>query len=264
MLFQTFINVKSGSTSGISTISSSVTLICVMSFAYPVINIIPLSSIIGIMLYAAYYIIQWKIIVWILSFALPERIRVRYMPKLPIIKLRKMELSTTLIVIVISFIYGIEIGVIVGIILSLIDFTLQAGKRLDIRHEMDDNNNNAQQQQNTIIHISGPIYFGSCDELKREFSISNIMYQQQNDNQMHNGNGIILSLEGAEVFDYTGLHALHYICQELSSHLDKTIAFADVSPNTKIMMESTATMWESIYFLEYKDLESATTATVTP
>lgn len=234
---QTAINIKSGSNSGLSCFTAGLFVFC-FAVLCPGFQIIPISATSGVMLYGAFHLIEWKIFSWILYAFLPETVR----KKLNLTyKVRRYDVFIMVIVIILSLFQGLAIAVLSGTILQFADFAYTSSNTLKIQREFEDDAVNA------VYHISGPIFFGTAEELRDAFT------EEKLKNDPH---AIILSFEGANTFDYSGLLSLYKI-QRNVKEMEKIVVFAGINLECKRKMAKMSTLWEDTNFLEYQEFQQS-------
>jgi len=234
MTVRTVLNVKSGSVSRLSSFVAGIFFFC-FAVAWPIFYVVPLASIVGVTFYAAFHMIQ-ETFPLLLAAILPERVRKRLNITY---KIERCETFIIAVIIIVSIFYDFAIGIVAGVLLQLAEYAHGSSKKLVIKREYETGVKNA------IYYITGPIFFGTSEKFSIAFSYDNIKSDPP---------GIIISLEGAEIFDYSGLIAIHNVYERITK-LGKTLVFSGVSPASKRIMGKMSDIWKDTNFLELEEVQ---------
>jgi len=201
MIGQSIVNIKSGGRTRLSGIVASIALIMFIMFASPLVNAIPLASLIGLMFMVVISTFEWE--------------SLKYGKKIP-----KQDIAVIAIVSLVTVFQDLATAVIVGVLLSTVMFAWEKGKRLDV-------NIVTNKQGFKIYKINGIIFFGSVLNFKNLFKIS-----EDPDN-------VILDLKYAKVMDYSAIEAINSIAEKYSN-LGKKFIVTRAGENCRILLKNAA------------------------
>jgi sulfate permease, SulP family len=175
MIGQSVINIKAGGRSRASGIIASVSLLGFILFGAPLIENIPLASLVGVMFMVALGTFEWS------SF--------RVLKQIP-----KSDALVIILVSVITVTVDLAIAVAVGIIFSALVFAWKKGKKIDVKERIDENGTK-------IYTLDGALFFGSAMSFKEIFHFS--------DDPEH----VVIDFKNARVHDHSGQEALNFITE---------------------------------------------------
>jgi SulP family sulfate permease len=173
MIGQSMINVTSGGRKRLSGITAAISLIVFVVFGAKVIAIIPLAALVGVMFMVVIGTFEWE------SLKLGK--------KIPLF-----DLIIILIVTLITVIHDLALAVVIGIILSALNFAWEKGKKIDIKVEYTGNEK--------IYYIDGPLFFASVSSFKQKFSPKNDDYDN-----------IIIDFKNSHVMDHSAIEAINFV-----------------------------------------------------
>lgn len=175
MIGQSMINVKAGGRSRVSSFIAAIALLMFILFASGLIEQIPMAVLMGVMFSVVIGTFEWT------TFKLARNIR-------------KSELLVIAVVMALTVAYDLAIAVLVGVIISALNFAWEKGKSIELERveEKDDLK---------IYHVKGTLFFGSVYHFLEAF-------QMQEDCEV-----IIIDFEHARVFDHSGIEALNTITE---------------------------------------------------
>lgn len=148
----------------------------------------------------------------------------------------KVQRSDSIIVatvLLLTLFIDVGIAVLIGITMSVFVYAWDSGDRIMILREIDPD------EETVTYYISGHIFFATKQICLETFT-PEIMNEDPAD--------VILNLEGAEIFDWSGMLALRTLHDRLVAH-GKVVAFSSLSASSRRLMEKCSTMWEGINFL---------------
>jgi SulP family sulfate permease len=174
MIGQSIVNIKSGGRTRLSGLVAATALITFIMFAAPLVNAIPLASLIGLMFIVVISTFAWE--------------SLKYGQKIPM-----QDIFVIAVVSITTVFLDLATAVIIGVILSTIMFAWEKGKRLDV---------NIIQNGAKVYKVNGIIFFGSVLSLKNLFDIKN------------DPDKVVLDLKYAKVMDYSAIEAIDSIAQK--------------------------------------------------
>lgn len=176
MIGQSIINIKSGGRTRLSGLVAAIALLLFIMFAAPLVNGIPLASLIGLMFMVVISTFEWE--------------SLKYKGKIP-----HQDLFVIAVVSLVTVFLDLATAVIIGVVLSTLMFAWEKGKRIEV-------NTMTNKAGYKLYKINGLIFFGSILNFKQLFQI-------KDDPQK-----VILDLKYAKVMDYSAIEAIDCIAQK--------------------------------------------------
>merc|ERR1712060_768741 len=163
MLGQSMINISSGARTRLSSAVAGVVLLLVVMVAYPAINIIPTSALVGVMFNVVVHTFEWPSLKLMLIAAMPLKMRracfseVRSQQKI-----RRVDALVILIVTVVTLVSDLAIAVGVGMAVSCAMFVFDSASLISASpREIPDVTTG---QIVKFYDIHGVLFFGSCTQ----------------------------------------------------------------------------------------------------
>ncbi len=199
MIGQSIVNIKSGGRTRLSALVAASALLIFIMFVSPLINSIPLASLVGLMFIVVISTFKWE--------------SLKYGGKVP-----KEDLLIIAVVSVVTIFSNLATAVILGVVLSTVMFAWKKGKTLFVNTQFDD-------KGAKIYKINGLIFFGSVINFKALF--------EPNDDPKN----IIIDLKYANVMDYSAIEAINSIAEKYRV-LGKTVTLTRMGDNCKILLKN--------------------------
>ena len=199
MIGQSIVNIKSGGRTQWSGIVASVALLMFIMFASPLVNSIPLSSLIGLMFMVVVSTFEWE--------------SLKYGGKIP-----KQDILVIVVVSLVTVFADLATAVIIGVILSTLMFAWEKGKRLTVF--VSDESKDVR-----TYKIDGIIFFGSVLNLKDVFEVDT------------DPKNVIVDLASAKVMDFSAIEALSSVADKYIA-LGKTFTLKNVGENCEILLKN--------------------------
>ncbi|HDZ05321.1 hypothetical protein LCGC14_0069630 [marine sediment metagenome] len=176
MIAQTLVNLSAGSRARLSGIIASLTILLIILFGAPVIELVPIAALVGVMVMVAIGTFEWA------SFKAFRR-----MPKSDIFVM----ILVTLITVVL---HNLALAVLIGVIISALVFAWESAKRIRARKYVDEAG---------VKHyeIYGPLFFGSTTLFNEKFDVQG------------DPNEVIIDFKESRVTDMSGIEALNKITE---------------------------------------------------
>lgn len=174
MVGQSIINIKSGGRTRFSALVAAILLFVFLMFASPVVNSIPLASLVGLMFMVVISTFVWETF--------------KYCKKIP-----TQDLLIIVVVSIATIFTDLATAVVIGVILSALVFAWEKGKKLSVKVQYNEI------KGYKIYKINGIIFFGSIDSLKNIFEYKTDPKE------------IVLDLKYAKVMDYSAIEAINSI-----------------------------------------------------
>ena len=148
MIAQTLVNLSAGSRARLSGIVAALTILLIILFGAPVIELVPIAALVGVMVMVTIGTFEWA------SFK-----ALRRMPRSDIFVM----ILVTLITVVL---HNLALAVLIGVIISALVFAWESAKRISARKYIDEEG---------VKHyeIYGPLFFGSIIAFNNKFDVAN-------------------------------------------------------------------------------------------
>ncbi|MBB4118452.1 SulP family sulfate permease [Mesonia hippocampi] len=148
MLAQTLVNLSAGSRARLSGIIAALTILFIILFAAPVIELIPMAALTGVMIMVAVGTFEWA------SF--------KALTKMP-----KQDIFVMIVVTIVTIVmHNLALAVLIGVIISALVFAWESAKRIRARKYIDDNGTKH-------YELYGPLFFGSTTTFIDKFDVEN-------------------------------------------------------------------------------------------
>lgn len=199
MVGQSIVNIKSGGRTRLSGIVAAIALISFIMFAGPLVNSIPLASLIGLMFMVVISTFKWE--------------SLKYGNTIP-----KQDYFVIGTVSIVTIFFDLATAVIIGVLISTVMFAWEKGKRLEL--EIDENKEGIK-----IYKISGIIFFGSVLNFKDLFEV------------VSDPQKVILDLKKAKVMDFSALEAIDSTAKKYLA-AKKKFVLTRPGPNCRILLRN--------------------------
>ncbi len=175
MIGQSIVNIKSGGRTRFSGIVAAVALMAFIMFASPLVNSIPLASLVGLMFMVVISTFKWE--------------SLKYGKNIP-----REDFIVIIAVSVITIFQDLATAVIIGVLLSTVMFAWQKGKIMHC-------NTMTGKDGSKIYKINGVLFFGSILNFKNLFTLKK------------DPKKVVLDLKYAKVMDYSALEAINSMAE---------------------------------------------------
>jgi len=237
MITQSMVANKAYGITGLSTFLSGITLLVIIVAASPCVQFIPLAAFAGVMFYICFFnLIQWGSLLNGVAALFPER--VRDMIHLDY-KIQRSDILIMLLVTVMTLVFDLTVAIVGGVFIAVFVYAWDSSNRVVVDRELSDDG------MNVTYNISGPLFFATAQSFLDTFPAEEIEYDPED---------VILLLEGAEIFDSSGMVALKKLHDRFEA-LGKVAALSSLSPTSRRIMEKSASMWEGVSFLEVEEID---------
>jgi SulP family sulfate permease len=197
MIGQSMINIKSGGRTRVSGAVAAISLMLLVMFGSPLINIIPLAALVGVMFMVVIGTFEWETL--------------KFGKQVPF-----NDLFIIVVVTVITVWHDLAMAVVVGIILSALEFAWQKGKQITVQSRLDD-------KGARIYSIDGPLFFGSVANFKEKFNF-------QDDPAF-----VVIDFLGSRVMDHSAIEAINSVTEKYST-LGKKLHLRHLSPDCRQLL----------------------------
>lgn len=200
MIAQTLVNLSAGSRARLSGIIASLTILMIILFGAPVIELVPIAALVGVMVMVSVGTFEWA------SFK-----ALRRMPKPDIFVMILVTLITV-------FLHNLALAVLIGVIISALVFAWESAKRIRARKHIDENG---------VKHyeIYGPLFFGSTTLFNEKFDV-------QGDPEE-----VIIDFKESRVADMSGIEALNKITERYAK-VGKKVHLRHLSKDSISLLEN--------------------------
>lgn len=180
MIAQTLVNLSSGSRARLSGIVAALTILAIILFGAPVIELLPMAALTGVMIMVAIGTFEWA------SFKAFTK-----MPKSDIFVMLVVTLVTILM-------HNLALAVLIGVIISALVFAWENAKRIRARKYTDDNG---------VKHyeIFGPLFFGSTTAFAEKFDVQS------------DPNEVIIDFAESRIADMSAIDAVNKITERYAA-----------------------------------------------
>ena len=203
MIAQTLVNISAGSRARLAGIIGALTILSVILFAAPVIELLPIAALTGVMIMVAAGTFEWT------SFKAFRR-----MPKSDIFVMVIVALITI-------FMHNLALAVLIGVIISALVFAWENAKRIRARKYMDENG---------VKHyeIFGPLFFGSTTAFLEKFDLAG------------DPENIIIDFGESRIADMSAIETVNSITKKYKE-IGKTVHLRHLSPDcVKLLQKAEA------------------------
>lgn len=199
MVGQSIINARSGGRTRLSGLTAGIALLLFLLFAAPLVNAIPLASLVGLMFMVVISTFQWETF--------------KYKGKIPA--------QDILIIVVVSLatvFSDLATAVILGVLLSTLIFAWEKGKNLSVRTQTN-------KKDEKIYKINGILFFGSTMNFRE-------MFHPETD-----PDHIVIDLKYAKVVDSSAIEAINAIAEKYE-HLGKKCTITRAGENCRRLLKN--------------------------
>ncbi|MCF2492357.1 SulP family inorganic anion transporter [Dyadobacter chenhuakuii] len=198
MIAQTLVNLSAGARARLSGIIASLTILMIILFGAPVIELVPMAALTGVMFMVAIGTFEW------VSF--------RIINKMP-----KQDVFVGILVAAITiYLHNLALAVLIGVIISALVFAWESAKRIRAQKMIDENG---------VKHykIYGPLFFGSVTAFSEKFDIAS------------DPEKVIIDFSESRVADMSGIEALNKITEKYQK-AGKKVHLTHLSPDCRRLL----------------------------
>ncbi len=209
---RTSVAIKSGGQTRLTSVIHSVILLLSMFVLGGVMSMIPLSALAGVLIVTAWRMNEWHVIKSIFN------------------KKLKTAIFQFLITMAATVIFDLTIAILIGVAFSIVMFVVKVSDMQVSVSEVDTTKLDEEHVDpeklkfTSVVYISGPLYFGTCNKLEEKIEALNENYI------------VIFSMRGVTIADISGVEALRDYCEKLISE-GRMVYFSCVQSNVMDMME---------------------------
>mmetsp|Transcript_6134 Transcript_6134/g.7139 ORF Transcript_6134/g.7139 Transcript_6134/m.7139 type:complete len:679 (-) Transcript_6134:251-2287(-) len=212
--------------------------------AYGFVDLIPLGAIAGIMSWTALQLVDWESILQTVAAVLPISLRDRFSLDC---KVPRADILIMLTVMAFTVCLDLAIGVLAGILVAAFVYVWDSSTRVIVEREIA-----SEEATSVTYNVTGPIFYATAGGFSDIFPLEEIQYDPDE---------VVILLEGAEVYDYSGMVALKKVYDRFAD-LGKVVALSSLTPTSRSLMEKSAYMWQGVNFLEVEEIDQSLDAGV--
>jgi len=206
MIAQTFVNLSAGSRARLSAIVAAVTILLIILFGAPVIELVPMAALTGVMIMVAIGTFEW--------------ISLRIINKMP-----RHDIAVGILVAAITvWLHNLALAVLIGVIISALVFAWESAKRIRARKYID---------AEGVKHyeIYGPLFFGSTTAFMEKFDVTNDPAE------------VVVDFKESRVSDMSAIETLGKLTERY--HLaGKKLHLRHLSPDCRVLLKNAESVVE--------------------
>ena len=200
MIAQTLVNLSAGARARLSGIIASMTILVIILFGAPIIELVPMAALTGVMIMVALGTFEW------ISF--------RIINKMP-----KQDIFVGIVVAVITvWLHNLALAVLIGVIISALVFAWESAKRIRAKKTID---------ADGVKHyaIYGPLFFGSVAGFHEKFDVEG------------DPEKVIIDFSDSRIADMSGIDALHKLTERYQK-MGKQIFLAHLTGESRRLLDN--------------------------
>ena len=177
MIAQTLVNLNAGSRARLAGIISSLTILCIILFGAPVIELLPMAALTGVMIIVSVSTFEWA--------------SLKVFGKMPTTDVLVMIVVTLITI----FMHNLALAVLIGVIISALAFAWENAKRIRAKKYIDE-------KGSKHYEIYGPLFFGSIAVFNEKFDIQG------------DPDDVIIDFSESKVVDMSAIEALNNLTEK--------------------------------------------------
>ena len=200
MIAQTLVNLSAGSRARLSGIIAALTILVIILFGAPIIELLPMAALVGVMIMVAIGTFEWA------SF--------RIINKMP-----KHDIFVGIVVALITILlHNLALAVLIGVIIAALVFAWESAKRIRAKKYIDEKG---------VKHyeIYGPLFFGSTTAFSEKFDIKNDPTE------------VIIDFKESKITDMSAIDAVNKITGRYAK-LNKTVHLRHLSADCRTLLKN--------------------------
>lgn len=224
---------------GLCTFLAGAFILLFIYAAYDAVTLVPLGCIGGIMSWTAFKLIDLESLLQAIAALLPLRVRDKIN-----LDCKTPRADSLVMVAVMAFTICIDlsIGLLAGVFISAFVYVWDSSTRVIVEREV-----SAEESASVTYNVTGPLFFATAGGFSDIFPLEEIQFDPDE---------IVLLLENAEVYDYSGMVALKKVYDRFAD-LGKVVALSSLTPSSRRLMEKSAYMWQGVNFLEVEEVDQS-------
>jgi SulP family sulfate permease len=204
MIAQTLVNLSAGARARLSGIIASLTILAIILFGAPLIELVPMAALTGVMIMVAIGTFEW------ISFKIVN-------------KMPKQDVFVGIIVAVITIWFrNLAMAVLIGVIISALVFAWESAKRIRARKTIDPDGVKR-------YSIYGPLFFGSVAGFTEKFDVDDDPAQ------------VVVDFTDSRIADMSGIDAVHKLTERYQK-LGKQLHLKNLSKESKRLLNNASSI----------------------
>jgi len=200
MIAQTLVNLDAGARARLSAIVASLTILAIILFGAPVIELLPMAALTGVMIVVAAGTFEWA--------------SLKVFGKMP-----KTDVIVMIIVMLITiFMHNLALAVLIGVIISALAFAWDNATKIRARKYVDD-------KGSKHYEMYGPLFFGSISAFNEKFDIEN------------DPEDVIIDFSDCKVADMSAIEALNNLTEKYLN-AGKKIHLRHLSADCQVLLKN--------------------------
>lgn len=212
LIGQSQMNIYAGAVKRLSSITSALMIVIIIFAAGPLIELIPLSVLVGIMMMVVYKTFFWE------TFLILNKIKF-------------IEILVIVIVTAITVIYDLAVGVLIGLVIQALNYVYNKGHDMYSYTKVDIQS----KKKHKIYYFKGDLMYSSVKVFKKRFR-----YTSDPEN-------VILDAKQLRVLDFTGVVALKNIF-DMYKLSGKKFRIRNMQESSELVCKKTKMLKDEIFF----------------
>lgn len=208
MIGMSILNGLNGAQGRVSSLVCGLGIMILITIAYPILNIIPVSSLAGIMFVVCIHIFKWYAIDMVICAFLPAKLRL--LLHLPSRKVHRSDVIIIVAMVSLTYYYNLFYAILVGVSFSFFIFMIQVkttGGTWSYIWRAFTQPIYAERKLNkagdtVLYHVYGPLFFKSFRQFSKLFDYVNDPVN------------VIIYMDDGKLYDYSALEGLNKVCKE--------------------------------------------------
>lgn len=200
MIAQTFVNLSAGARARLSGIVAALTILAVILFGAPLIEMIPMAALTGVMIMVAVGTFEWA------SFRIINK-----MPRHDIV-------VGILVAVITIWLHNLALAVLIGVIISALVFAWESAKRIRARKYTDAHGTKH-------YELFGPLFFGSISAFMEKFDVQGDPVN------------VVLDFKESRVMDMSGIEALSKLTESYKQ-AGKTLHLRNLGSDSALLLHN--------------------------
>ncbi|NEU08045.1 SulP family inorganic anion transporter [Flavihumibacter sp. R14] len=206
MIAQTLVNLSAGARARLSGIVASLTILLIILYGAPVIELVPMAALTGVMIMVSIGTFEW------ISF--------RIINKMPVADI----LVGVLVAVITVVLHNLALAVLIGVIISALVFAWESSKRIRAKKYTD---------ADGIKHyeIYGPLFFGAVAVFNEKFDVAGDPAE------------VVIDFRDSRIADMSGIDALNKLTARYRK-AGKKLTLKHLSPDCRMLLENAGELIE--------------------
>mmetsp|Transcript_109321 Transcript_109321/g.308509 ORF Transcript_109321/g.308509 Transcript_109321/m.308509 type:complete len:635 (-) Transcript_109321:233-2137(-) len=218
MIGQSMINIKSGARSRVSSTCAALFLLVTVIMAYPAIDIVPVSALVGVMFAVAIHTFEWSSLRLMAVATMPKPLRDRCLGSdIGRCKIRRIDAFLIFLVTIVTLFSDLASAVACGVVVSCCTFAYDAAKHVSATARVDEDVESGRRVK--LYDVQGVLFFGSSGRFLELFDVEN------------DPADVRLVFESGYISDFTAIDALNKLGERYGA-LGKRVSLQLLQPGS--------------------------------